>query len=117
MRAQVGTELRCVSPDMYEREPIKSYYASKLLRCPDKSGSKSSSRLVGTPSALLFDRSSHFLEVPINCEWNRLGADPATEGFKGCVYDLALSANRLGIYWGWHFSRKDGIHFEIALRL
>ncbi len=32
MHAQVGTELRCVSPDMYEREPIKSYYASKLLR-------------------------------------------------------------------------------------
>gem|GEM_PF-6152640 len=59
------------------REPLKSYCATKLQRCPDKSGSKSSSRKlsvprfcslsrsIGTPSALLFDRSSHFLKAPI----------------------------------------------------
>jgi len=47
MHAQVSTKLRCVSLGMYEREPIKSYYAPKLLRCPDKSGSKSLSRQVG----------------------------------------------------------------------
>jgi hypothetical protein len=50
----------------------------------------------------------------INYAWNNLGAEPATYGTKGCVYDLVSIANQHGFYWGGHFTRKDGMHFEVA---
>jgi len=50
----------------------------------------------------------------INYAWNKLGAEPATSGTKGCVYSLVKIANECGFYWGGHFSRRDGMHFEIA---
>lgn len=50
----------------------------------------------------------------INYEWNKLGAEPALSGRKGSVRDLVDIANELGFYWGGHFSRQDGMHFEIA---
>jgi len=50
----------------------------------------------------------------INMEWNRLGSAPAERGQKGCVFDLVALAHEHGFYWGGHFTRKDGMHFEIA---
>ena len=50
----------------------------------------------------------------INVEWNPLGAQPALRGSKGCVFDLVPIAHRHGFYWGGHFTRRDGMHFEVA---
>lgn len=50
----------------------------------------------------------------INVAWNQLGHMPALVGQKGCVRELVEIANANGFYWGGHFSRRDGMHFEIA---
>jgi hypothetical protein len=50
----------------------------------------------------------------INLSWNKLGAIPALVGQKGSVRELVPIANENGFYWGGHFERKDGMHFEIA---
>lgn len=50
----------------------------------------------------------------INYSWNKLGAVPALVGQKGCVRELVKIANSNGFYWGGHFTRKDGMHFEVA---
>lgn len=51
----------------------------------------------------------------INYAWNKLGALPALVGRKGSVRELVAIANKNGFYWGGHFSRLDGMHFEIAV--
>ena len=33
---------------------------------------------------------------------------------KGSVRQLVPIANELGFYWGGHFNRRDGMHFEMA---
>lgn len=50
----------------------------------------------------------------INVEWNRLGVTPALVGRKGSVRELVEIANSNGFYWGGHFTRLDGMHFELA---
>ena len=50
----------------------------------------------------------------INVEWNQLGALPALVGRKGSVRELVPIAHENGFYWGGHFSRLDGMHFEVA---
>jgi hypothetical protein len=50
----------------------------------------------------------------INASLNRLGAEPATASAPGCVYLLVPVAHEFGFYWGGHFSRRDGMHFEAA---
>jgi hypothetical protein len=50
----------------------------------------------------------------INYAWNKLGTEPAGRLMKGCVYPLVPLAHKHGFYWGGHFSRKDGMHFEVA---
>ena len=50
----------------------------------------------------------------INYEWNRLGQVPALKGEIGSVRELVPRAHELGFYWGGHFSRRDGMHFEVA---
>ena len=50
----------------------------------------------------------------INVAWNGLGVIPALVGQKGSVRELIQLANINGFYWGGHFTRKDGMHFEIA---
>ncbi len=51
----------------------------------------------------------------INPEWNGLGRVPAIVGQKGSIRELVKIANRNGFYWGGHFSRLDGMHFEVAI--
>ena len=50
----------------------------------------------------------------INVPYNGLNKVPALLGQKGCLRELVPIANECGFYWGGHFSRKDGMHFEIA---
>ncbi len=50
----------------------------------------------------------------INVDWNKLGAMPALVGRKGSVRELVEIANNNGFYWGGHFTRLDGMHFEVA---
>lgn len=50
----------------------------------------------------------------INCNFNRLGNIPARVGQKGCVRELVELANQHGFFWGGHFKRLDGMHFEVA---
>lgn len=50
----------------------------------------------------------------INAQWNGLACKPAALGKEGSVKELVPLAHRCGFYWGGHFSRKDGMHFEIA---
>lgn len=50
----------------------------------------------------------------LNARWNALGAVPALRGRRGCVRELVEIAYAHGFYWGGHFSRPDGMHFEIA---
>lgn len=50
----------------------------------------------------------------INAAYNGLGKVPALRASKGSVRELVPIANDLGFYWGGHFERKDGMHFELA---
>lgn len=50
----------------------------------------------------------------INAAWNPLGAQPALPGTPGCLLDLVPVAQEFGFYWGGHFTRRDGMHFEVA---
>jgi hypothetical protein len=51
----------------------------------------------------------------INMAFNGLGALPALVGQKGSVRELVKLANDNGFYWGGHFKRLDGMHFEVAV--
>lgn len=73
-------------------------FAPRFIRC---STSSLSNHAFGTA----FD---------INADENPLGAEPALPGEKGCVFELVPVAHKFGFYWGGHFSRRDGMHFEIA---
>jgi hypothetical protein len=50
----------------------------------------------------------------INAQWNGLNKTPALVGEKGCVRELVGIAHDNGFYWGGHFTRQDGMHFEVA---
>ena len=50
----------------------------------------------------------------VNVAWNGLGQVPALVGEKGSVREMVKIAHKNGFYWGGHFSRLDGMHFEIA---
>lgn len=50
----------------------------------------------------------------INVPQNPFGGLPARIGRKGCVRELVPIANAQGWYWGGHFTKRDGMHFEFA---
>lgn len=50
----------------------------------------------------------------VNDDQNTFGGVPAFCGKKGSVRELVASANALGVYWGGHFGKQDGMHFEVA---
>jgi hypothetical protein len=53
----------------------------------------------------------------INVRWNYLGVQPALVGRHGSVRELVAAANAQGFYWGGHFPRVDGMHFEATEQL
>lgn len=57
---------------------------------------------------------AHGSAFDINAQWNGFGAVPALSGAKGSVRALVPIANELGFYWGGHFKKRDGMHFELA---
>lgn len=52
----------------------------------------------------------------INPAWNGLNRRPALVGQEGSVRELVQIANEHGFYWGGHFSRQDGMHFELGAK-
>jgi hypothetical protein len=50
----------------------------------------------------------------INFPDNMLGSVPAQCGRRGSTRELVKAANDLGWFWGGHFSKQDGMHFEIS---
>lgn len=50
----------------------------------------------------------------INYTGNELGSTPAPLGSPNSVRELVPLAHRFGFYWGGHFGRADGMHFEVA---
>jgi hypothetical protein len=73
-------------------------WAARFIRC---NNSSLSNHAFGTA----FD---------INADENPLGSQPALPNEKGCVFELVPIAHKFGFYWGGHFTRRDGMHFEIA---
>jgi hypothetical protein len=52
--------------------------------------------------------------IDINVRWNYMGSQPALVGQEGSVRLLVQIAYKFGLYWGGHFRRSDGMHFEVA---
>lgn len=52
--------------------------------------------------------------IDINAAWNGFGDTPAPLGTEGSVYGLVEYAHKAGLYWGGNFTRRDGMHFEVA---
>lgn len=50
----------------------------------------------------------------VNAPWNQRGTVPALRSRDGSVRELVPLANDFGFYWGGHFTRRDGMHFEVA---
>jgi D-alanyl-D-alanine carboxypeptidase/Putative peptidoglycan binding domain len=65
-------------------------------------------------SHTLLSNHSYGSAFDINFAWNKMGTIPALVGQKGSVRELVEIANDNGFYWGGHFTRMDGMHFEIA---
>jgi hypothetical protein len=55
---------------------------------------------------------AHATAFDINAAWNGLGSTPAAG--HGSVFELVPIAHRWGFYWGGHFTRPDGMHFELT---
>lgn len=66
----------------------------------------------------LADLSTHSFgaAVDLNVMWNPLGAAPAPAGAKGSLVELVPIAEALGWVWGGHWSRPDGMHFEVGVK-
>ncbi|MGG5507098.1 MULTISPECIES: M15 family metallopeptidase [unclassified Myroides] len=50
----------------------------------------------------------------LNMQWNSIGNKPALLGSIGSLREIVPLAHQFGFYWGGHFSRQDGMHFELA---
>ena len=50
----------------------------------------------------------------INTISNARGKTPPFIGEKGCIRELVPIANKLGFFWGGHFTTRDGMHFELS---
>lgn len=57
---------------------------------------------------------AHGSAFDISVAYNGFGVRPALVGKKGSVRNLVPIANELGFYWGGHFQRPDGMHFELV---
>jgi len=72
----------------------------------DTTADSLSNHAFGTAFDINFDPASNL---------NGLNATPALVGQRGSVRELAAIAGNFGFYWGGHFSRLDGMHFEVAV--
>ncbi|MBW7868297.1 MAG: M15 family metallopeptidase [Brumimicrobium sp.] len=65
-------------------------------------------------SKTVLSNHSYGTAFDINVAWNGLGKTPALVGEQGSVRELVPIAHKWGFYWGGHFSRPDGMHFEVV---
>jgi len=65
-------------------------------------------------SRLLLSNHAYGSALDLNVPWNALATVPAQKGSKGCLREIVPLANECGLYWGGHFARQDGMHFELA---
>lgn len=65
-------------------------------------------------SRTVISNHSYGTAFDINVPWNGLNKTPALVGQPGSVRELVPIAHKWGFYWGGHFSRPDGMHFEVA---
>jgi len=65
-------------------------------------------------SASSLSSHSYGIAFDINAATNGLGVIPPKKGAKGSVRILAEIAHQYGFFWGGHFSRHDGMHFEVG---
>lgn len=57
---------------------------------------------------------AHAVAFDINVPWNWMGNHPAAIGKYGTLLELVPLAAAWGFYWGGHFARVDGMHFELT---
>jgi hypothetical protein len=84
-------------------------YIRKRAPHPTKGHPAKSSREVSALSNHSFGSA-----FDINFTDNQLGEVPALCGQRGSVRELVEAANAEGVFWGGHFARLDGMHFEIS---
>lgn len=65
-------------------------------------------------SRTVLSNHSYGTAFDINVAWNGLNKTPALVDQTGSVRELVPIANKWGFFWGGHFSRPDGMHFEVA---
>ena len=65
-------------------------------------------------SAFRVSRHSWGIAFDLNPAQNPLGVDPAPLLTKGSVLRLVPIMAEHGFAWGGHFTRKDGMHFEVS---
>ncbi len=59
--------------------------------------------------------SNHAFGVVLTLMWHGIYRKlSCSSGLQGSVRELVSLANENGFYWGGHFERLDGMHFEIA---
>jgi hypothetical protein len=94
-------------------ELFAAWRAANLMHLVVTYGGSFAPRFIrGRPGVL--SPHAHGSAFDINVAWNRFGGIPAQVGAKGSVRKLVPIANELGFYWGGHFSKRDGMHFELA---
>jgi hypothetical protein len=95
------------------KELFNEWQKAKLIdRILSYDGSFNPRFIRGSSSTL--SNHTYGIAFDINAKYNSLGKVPALINQEGCVRELVPIANQLGFYWGGHFSRFDGMHFEIA---
>lgn len=96
------------------RRTWQTWHDADMIKCIQNYSGAYVPRLVRRSSTRL---SSHAwgTAFDINSDTNPLGRIPPMVGDNGCVRELVQIANAFGFYWGGHFSRPDGMHFEAAI--
>ncbi len=95
------------------KEFFKEIETNKLLHLIKSYGGSYYPRFVRGSRSVLSNH-SYGTAFDINVSNNGLGKTPALVGQPGSVRELVPIANKWGFYWGGHFSRPDGMHFEVA---
>jgi len=87
-----------------------------LLKLVHSWGGGYSTRKV-TGSYLFLSNHAYGTAFDINTAENHWNTEPARRSKKGSVYDLVTIAHEHGFYWGGHFCKLDGMHFEVSVIL
>ena len=87
-----------------------------LLKLIHSWGGGYSARKV-TGSYVFLSNHTYGTAFDINTAENHWNTQPAKRNKKGSVYNLVAIAHEHGFYWGGHFCKLDGMHFEVSIIL